>query len=193
MGYDLSNCNVNDDNFDKLNRDNLSDVVIVKKKYADKSVRNRRRKFRLRHLDENAMDRTSVNRDYTDFLEDLEEDPDFRQNIVCLLISSFSHNLYLTIYFVFLLRIFTRMLHGLPSKLLMKTSFLKSVFRRCWMICTLVMPSLKAELQSCFNHSQKMLHNNCNAFPTCIVIAFISDPIIQSLPENTFYFTTRQV
>ena len=95
MGYDLSNCNVNDDNFDKLNRDNLSDVVIVKKKYADKSVRNRRRKFRLRHLDENAMDRTSVNRDYTDFLEDLEEDPDFRQNIVCLLISSFSHNLYL--------------------------------------------------------------------------------------------------
>jgi len=84
LGYDLSNCNVNDDNFEKLNRDNLSDVVIVKKKYADKSVRNRRRKFRLRHLDENGMDRTSVNRDYTDFLEDLEEDPDFRQNIVLL-------------------------------------------------------------------------------------------------------------
>lgn len=83
LAYDLANCNVNDDSFDKLNRDNLSDVVIVKKKYADKSVRNRRRKFRLRHLDEDGMDRTSINRDYTDFLEDLEEDPGFRQNIVC--------------------------------------------------------------------------------------------------------------
>ena len=65
-----------------MNRDNMSDVVLVKKMYADKSVRNRRRKFKLRHLDADGMDRTSVNRDYTDFLEDLEEDPAFRQNIV---------------------------------------------------------------------------------------------------------------
>lgn len=81
--YDLANCNVNDDNFDKMNRDNMADVVLVKKMYADKSVRNRRRKFKLRHLDADGMDVTSVNRDYTDFLEDLEEDPAFRQNIVC--------------------------------------------------------------------------------------------------------------
>lgn len=81
MGYDLANCNVNDDNFDKMNRDNMADVVLVKKMYADKSVRNRRRKFKLRHLDADGMDVTSVNRDYTDFLEDLEEDPAFRQNI----------------------------------------------------------------------------------------------------------------
>lgn len=65
-----------------MNRDNISDVVLVKKMYADKSVRNRRRKWKLRHLDDDGMDRTSVNRDYTDFLEDLEEDPAFRQNIV---------------------------------------------------------------------------------------------------------------
>lgn len=66
-----------------MNRENMPDVVLVKKMYADKSVRNRRRKFKLRHLDADGMDVTSVNRDYTDFLEDLEEDPAFRQNIVC--------------------------------------------------------------------------------------------------------------
>lgn len=60
----------------------MSDVVLVKKMYADKAARNRRRKFKLRHLDKDGMDTTSVNRDYTDFLEDLEEDPAFRQNIV---------------------------------------------------------------------------------------------------------------
>ena len=59
----------------------MSDVVLVKKMYADKSVRNRRRKWKLRHLDAEGMDVTSVNRDYTDFLEDLEEDETFRQNI----------------------------------------------------------------------------------------------------------------
>ena len=77
----MSNCNVNDDHFEKLKREHMSDVVLVKKMYADKSVRNRRRKWKLRHLDAEGMDVTSVNRDYTDFLEDLEEDETFRQNI----------------------------------------------------------------------------------------------------------------
>ena len=73
---------MNDDNFEKMNRDNIPEVVIVKKVFADKTVRNRRRKWKLRHLDVDGMDQSSVNRDYTDFLEDLEEDPTFRQNIV---------------------------------------------------------------------------------------------------------------
>ena len=59
----------------------MSEIVLVKKQYADKSVRNRRRKWKLRHLDADGMDVTSVNRDYTDFLEDLEEDSTIRQNI----------------------------------------------------------------------------------------------------------------
>lgn len=67
----------------------MPDVVLVKKMYADKAVRNRRRKFKLRHLDADGMDTTSVNRDYTDFLEDLEEDPVFRQNIVYTIRVSF--------------------------------------------------------------------------------------------------------
>lgn len=73
----------------------------MKKIYADKSVRNRRRQWKLKHLD--VEDVGSVNstierfviyscfsrdysliffsRDYTEFLEDLEEDPVLRQNV----------------------------------------------------------------------------------------------------------------
>ena len=79
--FDLVNCNVNNDYFENMNRDNLPEVILVKKLFAEKTVRNRRRKWKLRHLDADGMDVTSVNRDYTDFLEDLEEDPAFRQNI----------------------------------------------------------------------------------------------------------------
>ncbi len=72
----------------------------MKKIYADKSVRNRRRQWKLKHLD--VEDAASVNstierfvrffvfsglyfiylsRDYTEFLEDLEEDAVLRQNV----------------------------------------------------------------------------------------------------------------
>ncbi len=72
----------------------------MKKIYADKSVRNRRRQWKLKHLD--VEDAGSVNstierfvrffifldlyficssRDYTEFLEDLEEDAVLRQNV----------------------------------------------------------------------------------------------------------------
>ncbi len=81
LRFDLVNCNVNNEHFDKLNQENLPEVILVKKLFADKSVRNRRRKWKLRHLDQDGMDVTSVNRDYNDFLEDLEEDPMFRQNV----------------------------------------------------------------------------------------------------------------
>ena len=75
--------------------------ILVKKVYADKSLRNRRRQWKLKHLD--VEDVASVNstierlvlsisssmnfifefvfRDYTEFLEDLEEDPVLRQNV----------------------------------------------------------------------------------------------------------------
>lgn len=46
----MSTSNVNDDNIDKMNADHVPDVVLVKKVYADKATRNRRRRFKLRHL-----------------------------------------------------------------------------------------------------------------------------------------------
>ncbi|CAF1313575.1 unnamed protein product [Adineta steineri] len=58
-------------------------IILVKKIYADKSLRNRRRQWKLKHLD--VEDVGSVNstmeRDYTDFLEDLEEDAVLRQTV----------------------------------------------------------------------------------------------------------------
>ncbi|XP_064093527.1 60S ribosomal export protein NMD3-like [Macrobrachium nipponense] len=77
MGFDLRLSNVNDDNMDKMKEDDMPDVVLVKKVYADKSTRNRRRRWKLKHLGVDD-DVGSQNNDYTDFLEDLEEDPQYR-------------------------------------------------------------------------------------------------------------------
>ncbi len=55
--------------------------ILVKKMYADSHRRNRKRKWKLQHLDDNAIETASNDRDYADFLEDLEEDPVYRQNV----------------------------------------------------------------------------------------------------------------
>ncbi|KAB7501405.1 60S ribosomal export protein NMD3 [Armadillidium nasatum] len=78
LGYDLKNSNVNDSNMEKL--PDLPDVIIVKKIFGDRATRNRKRKWKLRHLGIDD-DISSQNRDYIDFLEDLEEDPTIRANI----------------------------------------------------------------------------------------------------------------
>ncbi|CAB4068327.1 NMD3 [Lepeophtheirus salmonis] len=51
--------------------------------YAQKCVRNRRRKWKLRHMDGvlGTKSITSENQEMTDFLEDIEEDMDMRQHI----------------------------------------------------------------------------------------------------------------
>merc|ERR1711993_29821 len=51
MGFDLKNSNVNDPNLEKAAADKVPDVVLIKKVYAEKSVRNRRRKWRLKHME----------------------------------------------------------------------------------------------------------------------------------------------
>ena len=53
--------------------DKIPDVVLVKKVYAEKSLRNRRRKWKLKHMDELHQEKgsfTSTNDDYQDFLND---------------------------------------------------------------------------------------------------------------------------
>lgn len=164
--YDLANCNVNDDHFDKMKRENMADVVLVKKMYADKSVRNRRRKFKLRHLDADGMDRTSVNRDYTDFLEDLEEDPAFRQNIVIYLFTIFMLCSWLN-FLNFSFRTSTKITLGSLSRLvnLMRKSR-RLLCRRCLMIYTLKM---KMRPVGC----QLQLRNNILAafYPELVCIA----------------------
>ena len=84
--FDLKNSNVNDPHLEKMSGDSLADVVLVKKVYAEKSVRNRRRKWRLKHMEGlhqagSSGSMSDGGNEYNDFLEDLEEDPELRKNV----------------------------------------------------------------------------------------------------------------
>ncbi|KAH9635683.1 hypothetical protein HF086_003407 [Spodoptera exigua] len=60
----------------------IPDVFLVKKFYGEKSARRRARAWKLKHMAEELHEGlSSTNEDYNDFLDDLEEDPTFRQNI----------------------------------------------------------------------------------------------------------------
>ncbi|RWS10009.1 60S ribosomal export protein NMD3-like protein [Dinothrombium tinctorium] len=85
LALDLATANINEFNFEKYetsSKSRIPDVIIVKKFYGDKTVRNRKRLWKLRRLDiENASQGSSANRDFIDFMEDLEEDYISRQHI----------------------------------------------------------------------------------------------------------------
>ncbi len=58
--------------------------ILVKKSYGDKQKRHKLRNWTLQHLNkevEGVQSQTSYNRDYTEFLENLEEDQNFRENV----------------------------------------------------------------------------------------------------------------
>lgn len=52
MGYNIEDSNVNDANFEKLDKQNVSDVILVKKHYGDRNARRRQRIWKLKHLTE---------------------------------------------------------------------------------------------------------------------------------------------
>lgn len=81
MGYNLKDTNINDDNFEKLDKSNYSEVILVKKYYGDRGARRRQRVWKLKRLadDEAAFDTDGG--EFDDFLDDIEEDPEMRQNI----------------------------------------------------------------------------------------------------------------
>lgn len=58
MGYNLEDANINDDNFEKMNKERVPDVVLVKKSYGDVGMKNSRY-WKLKHLsqDVTAFDR----------------------------------------------------------------------------------------------------------------------------------------
>ena len=49
--FDLANSNVNDSHLEKMKGEKIPDVVLIKKVYAEKSVRNRKRRWRLKHME----------------------------------------------------------------------------------------------------------------------------------------------
>ncbi|GLH09513.1 60S ribosomal export protein NMD3 [Gryllus bimaculatus] len=82
LGYALGDSNVNDSNFEKLNPSQVPDVVLVKKYYGiNKSARQHRRRWKLKHLNEEYSNLQKETNDYIEFLDDLEEDREYRQNI----------------------------------------------------------------------------------------------------------------
>ncbi|CAG9865332.1 unnamed protein product [Phyllotreta striolata] len=81
LGYNLEDSNVNDANFDKLDKSIVPDVILVKKHYGDKSFRRRQRIWKLKRLAEGDTAFDPDANDFNEFLDDLEEDPDLRQNI----------------------------------------------------------------------------------------------------------------
>ena len=70
-----------------MSADKTPDVVLVKKVFAEKSVRNRRRRWRLKHMEGlhptggSGGSMSDGGYEYNDFLEDLEEDPELRKNV----------------------------------------------------------------------------------------------------------------
>lgn len=61
LGYNIEDANINDPNFDKLHKDKIPDVVLVKKFYGDISGRRSSRYWKLKHLSEET---TNLNRDH---------------------------------------------------------------------------------------------------------------------------------
>lgn len=94
MGYHLANNNFNSDLWDELNPEVIPDVVLVKKAYPNKT-KSKTRSWKLRRMAKesndleeqrargikgnDAMERSQ--RDYEEFLRELEEDPEFRSEI----------------------------------------------------------------------------------------------------------------
>ncbi|KAJ8368786.1 hypothetical protein SKAU_G00088140 [Synaphobranchus kaupii] len=81
LGFDFANSNINDEFLNKMNPHHVPDVVLIKKSY-DRSKRAKRRNWKLKEIekDREGMD-TDDERQYQDFLEDLEEDEALRKNI----------------------------------------------------------------------------------------------------------------
>ncbi|ESN92424.1 hypothetical protein HELRODRAFT_187554 [Helobdella robusta] len=80
LGFDLKNMNINDDNFEKMNPKNLPEVILIKKLFGKRASR---RMWKLKHItDDVELDAgSSAGRDFNDFLDDLEEDEQYRKNI----------------------------------------------------------------------------------------------------------------
>ncbi|XP_057300825.1 LOW QUALITY PROTEIN: 60S ribosomal export protein NMD3-like [Hydractinia symbiolongicarpus] len=77
IGYDFTTTNLNDPNLELIKKDNIPDVVLVKKVYGDKKKRSRKRNWKLKSL---PMEKAHKD-DYDEFLEDLEEDREYRSVI----------------------------------------------------------------------------------------------------------------
>uniref|UniRef100_A0A8C2JHG1 60S ribosomal export protein NMD3 n=1 Tax=Cyprinus carpio TaxID=7962 RepID=A0A8C2JHG1_CYPCA len=81
LGFDFANANINDEFLNKMNPHHVPDVVLIKKSY-DRMKRVKSRVWKLRELErERDATDTDDERQYNEFLEDLEEDEMLRKNV----------------------------------------------------------------------------------------------------------------
>ena len=87
IGYDMTSLNLNGELESPKALANAPDVILVKKTYPERK-KNKKRIWKLKHLDkeeENAenfhKNTQHKEKDYEEFLDDLEEDPDLRSHV----------------------------------------------------------------------------------------------------------------
>lgn len=78
MGLDVANSNINNKNFEKMKDAKIPEVILVNKVFGSRQSRKSRRKWKLQRL---AGDKAGQEDNYLEFLEDIEEDQDFRKNV----------------------------------------------------------------------------------------------------------------
>ncbi|CDS10222.1 hypothetical protein LRAMOSA02898 [Lichtheimia ramosa] len=88
LGYDLSVSNFNNEEFDKLDRSTLPDVILVRKSYPQRRKKNKQRNWKLQQLGKEEsellprkQDQARIEQDMEMFMRDIEEDPEFRSTI----------------------------------------------------------------------------------------------------------------
>lgn len=98
FGYFLGRSNINNDDYDALPKDQLPDVVLIKKSYPNRRKKHKNRNWKLKSIAKEAeegpdafgrgalgrrggVDQDKVERDYENFLRDLEEDPELRATV----------------------------------------------------------------------------------------------------------------
>ncbi|XP_078331244.1 60S ribosomal export protein NMD3-like [Crassostrea virginica] len=60
-GFDFTNANLNNPDLEKVKAEKLPDVVVVKKAFGDKTTRNRKRRWKLKHLHDDLHMETASN------------------------------------------------------------------------------------------------------------------------------------
>jgi nonsense-mediated mRNA decay protein 3 len=91
MGYHLAVTNLNDTVFDELRANDIPDVILVKKSYQNRRKKAKARNWKLKTLSKAAeeedpkkakkQDQSKFERDYEQFLQELEEDEELRHTV----------------------------------------------------------------------------------------------------------------
>jgi len=91
MAYDMTSLNLTGENEDLSHLGNIPDVIIVKKIYPEKTKKNRKRVWKLKHLEKQEKNMNNLHKgsgqrerdekDYQEFLVELEDDAEMRAHM----------------------------------------------------------------------------------------------------------------